>query len=174
MTDSSPSNTIVEKLRLACAKVETQPNSAARLYGDAADEIDRLQLNLQQVTLERDAMLEDIAALRMAESLNVETVARLQQERDRLEQCHREGWQYAKEVEDEYRKRTERGFGDPEPPNDAHACTNEMCCLYRGDKVTKSEPASRKCACGGLKCDCGGGCVICFDEPKCVCERTGP
>lgn len=47
--------------------------------------VDDLKLKLQQVTLERDAMLEDIAALRMAERLNVETVAKLQRSRDALE-----------------------------------------------------------------------------------------
>jgi len=34
----------------------------------------------------------------------------LRQEIGRLEQCHREGWRYAKEIEDEYRKRTGHGF----------------------------------------------------------------
>lgn len=31
----------------------------------------------------------------------------------RLEQCHREGWRHAQEVEDEYRKRMGHGFGTP-------------------------------------------------------------
>lgn len=53
--------------------------------GDAHAHIESLQLKLQQSTLERDAMLEDIAALRMAERMNVETVAKLQQERDELQ-----------------------------------------------------------------------------------------
>lgn len=36
---------------------------------------------------------------------------------ERLEQCHREGWQHAQEVEDEYRKRTGYGFGKVHEPS---------------------------------------------------------
>lgn len=68
---------------------------------------------------------------RLAERLNAEAVAKLQQERDRLEQCHREGWTYAREVEDEYRRRTGRGFGDPEPPIAAQSTEYKI-----GDRVS--------------------------------------
>lgn len=37
---------------------------------------------------------------------------------DRLQQCHREGWRYAKEVEDEYERRTGHRFGTSQPPGD--------------------------------------------------------
>jgi hypothetical protein len=53
--------------------------------------------------------------LRRRVSKNVQL---LRAEIERLQQCHREGWNYAKEVEDEYERRTGRRFGTAQPPRD--------------------------------------------------------
>ena len=59
------------------------------------------------------AQIDQIGAKAMSQ------IRELREERDelcaeikRLDQCHREGWRYAKEIEDEYRKRTGHGFAD--------------------------------------------------------------
>jgi hypothetical protein len=51
----------------------------------------------------------------------------LADEIERLQQCEREGWRYAKEVEDEYEKRTGHRFGiAQEPP----LAPKERCQLH--------------------------------------------
>lgn len=88
-------------------------------------------------------------------TLSGEHVVLKAEDYDRLMQCHREGWQHAQEVEDEYRKRTGHGFGvahetpacncRPKPVEHAEWCESVRA-ARRSEKAT-TEPFPR-CCCG--------------------------
>lgn len=78
--------------------------SWSRLMQEAADEIERLQQDLAR-TVSAHAVV-------MAENKHYKQRVAV------LEQCHREGWHYAREVEDEYERRTGDRFGAAQPPGD--------------------------------------------------------
>lgn len=52
-------------------------------------------------------------------------VTLLLDEIERLQQCHREGWHHAREVEDEYKRRTGHGFGE-QPAHEPGALQAEV------------------------------------------------
>lgn len=99
MTDSSPSKEqVCDRIRTIADRFLTKGDMAVEIdclqqdvsrYNSGREvlvgEIDTLKLKNQQVTLERDAMLEDIAALRMAERMNVETISNFQKRITELE-----------------------------------------------------------------------------------------
>lgn len=113
----------IDRMERAASALERM-TAIARGLREENDEL-RKQLSerLQQIELTRtniEGVLDALGtnAIRVREGGGAEDIlASLALSFAKLEQCHREGWLYAKEVEDEYRRRTGRGFGDPEPPN---------------------------------------------------------
>lgn len=93
---------------------------------------------------------------------HLEVIALAAEEIERLEQCHREGWSYAREVEDEYKRRTGHGFGEqPTSEPNAVIAPDEFCedgCILLGkhDVCLKQE---RVCKCAPLQIE--GECPNC-------------
>lgn len=54
---------------------------------------------------------------------------------ERLEQCHREGWNYAREVEDEYKRRTGNNFADRPVPEPSKDVCSQLRALTGGNRL---------------------------------------
>lgn len=116
-------------------------------------EIDRLQQDLARYRSSHDVLMlmidtqkDKIKELEACNSSLMNDLLQGSIKLKEMEQSQRQGWNYAKEVEDEYRKRTGRGFGDPEPPAESHAMfvlrhvLNEL--ENHADEFTRAEVAA--------------------------------